>query len=272
MFDYIYHKILKRPHKLKVHSIRRVSGAPLIVFLHGIGNSGAVWSDEIKKLPKNVQYVTLDLLGFGSSKKPDYVDYDMKTHARSVVGTLKSLYFNTNKVIIVGHSLGSLIAVEVAKQYSKKVNNLILCSPPFYVESTDSKLPSTDDILKNIYEFARENPKDFMEVANRAKKYHIVTKDFILNKNNVNAYMATLKHSIINQSSLRDAINLPASIEINIIRGILDPLVLQKNIKILKRLRPSTKVTTVMSSHDINSNYLKAIQKDLSQILHSKQI
>ena len=269
MFEYIYYKVLKRPHKLKVHSIKRKQGAPLVVFLHGIGNSGAVWSKEIKNLPKNVQYVTLDLLGFGSSRKPNYVDYDLKTHARAVVGTLRSLHFNTNKVILVGHSLGSLIAVDVAKRYPQKINNLILCSPPFYVESSDSRLPSSDDILKNIYEFARDNPNDFMEVANRAKKYHIVTKDFVLNKNNIKAYMDTLKHSIINQSSLRDAINLPQSIKINVIRGFLDPLVLQKNIKILKRLRPSTKVATVMSSHDITNNYIKAIQKDLLQILQN---
>ena len=215
-----------------------------------------------------MQYIAIDLLGFGSSDKPDFIDYDIKTHARSVVYTIRKQRFNPSQVIIVGHSLGSLIAIEIAKIYSRKIDALILCSPPFYIESSNKRLPSSDDILKNLYEFTRENPENFLEIATIAKKYNIVTNSFELNKNNIFAYMNTLKYSIINQSSLRDAINLPKNIQINIIRGILDPLVLNKNLKLLKSLRPNTDVKTVASSHDITPKYEKIIKDDLLKIIN----
>lgn len=267
MFDYIYHKILKQPYALEVSSLKKQPGQPLVVFLHGIGNSGAVWSETIKKLPKDVQYIAPDLLGFGSSDKPDYIDYDIKLHARSVVKTIRGYRFNPSKIIIVGHSLGSLVAIEIAKIYSHKINGLILCSPPFYVPSKGNRIPSSDDILTNLYQYAEQNPDNFLGLATLAKKYRIVTDDLKLNKNNIGAYMNTLRSSIINQASLRDAINLPENIQIHIIRGVLDPLVLQKNIKMLKRLRPGTVVASVIASHDIASRYNKTIKQDIETIL-----
>lgn len=271
MIDWIFYKVLGTPYKLKVRHIHKKVGAPLVVFLHGIGNSGLVWSDIIKGLPKDVSYVSLDLLGFGSSKKPNYVDYNLNIHAKSVMRTVKNLNFSPSSIILVGHSLGSLVSIEVAKKYPSKITNLLLCSPPFYLPSTNRKIPSGDDILKKIYEYVQKDPENFVEISAIAKKYHIVTDDFELNKENVDSYMATLNSSIVHQRSLQDAIDLPKHIEIYVIRGAFDPLVLPKNLKMLKKMRPSTKITTIVATHDINKRYDKQIKKDLDEILKSRR-
>ncbi len=247
--------------------MRRNPGQPLIVFLHGIANSGKVWEPVIKKLPANVQYLSVDLLGFGYSKKPTYIDYDLSMHARSVIKTIKEQHFHASQIVLVGHSLGSLISIEVAKNDPKKINDIILCSPPFYVQSPDRRMPSQDDILKNLFNYARNNPENFVELTALAKKYKVVTKNFELNKKNSLPYMETLKSSIINQDSLRDAIWLPKHIKVYIIRGLLDPLILQKNLKVLKKSRPGTVITTITAAHDLNSRYYKEVSLELSTIL-----
>ncbi len=269
LFDFVYHKVLRQPHTLESAYIKRLRGEPLVVFLHGIGNSGNVWHNLIESLPSNVQYISPDLLGFGYSNKPDYIEYDIKTHAAAVVRTIKRGNFDASKIIIVGHSLGSLVAVEIARLYPQKVNSLILASPPFYKPNNDSRLPSGDDILKSIYKLAQDNPDNFLEAATLAKRSHLVTKDFEVNKNNINAYMSTLNSSIVSQSSLNDAIRLPDSIHIDIIRGAMDPLVLVKNIKALQKKRPSVQVTTIIAGHEINQRYEKAMSLDITEQLSS---
>jgi cis-3-alkyl-4-acyloxetan-2-one decarboxylase len=83
--------------------------------------------------------IVVDLLGFGDSPKPDWATYDARTQAQSLAKTLLGLGL-TQRVVLVGHSMGSLVAVEFAKRYPALVKALVLCSPPLYnVDPRDDK-------------------------------------------------------------------------------------------------------------------------------------
>lgn len=71
MLDVILHKWLRIPYALNVYSNRRVKRARAsVLFIHGIGNSGAAWKQVVNKLPDDINIMTIDLLGVGKSPHP----------------------------------------------------------------------------------------------------------------------------------------------------------------------------------------------------------
>lgn len=267
MLDTIIHRWLRVPYTLTVRHIRRPrQPRATVLFIHGIGNTGDAWSDVIAKLPDDVRIIAIDLLGFGDSAKPDWATYNAKMQARSVAATYLALRI-TSPAIIVGHSLGSLVAIEIAKRYPLLVKSLVLCSPPLYQESTTRGRFSlrTDDLLRQLYATAYERPDEFVKLSAVAMKYNLINRSFNVTSDNVASYMATLKAMIINQTSLADAYQL--TVPTTIIYGSLDPVVVGKNLKRLADQTPTITMKTILASHEVKGLYVTAVVKVLQQQL-----
>lgn len=108
-----------------------------IVFLHGIIGSGRCWGNAFTKLQNTASLYYLDLLGFGFSKKPD-AEYSLVEHVE-VVHTFIEQHVSERKIIIVGHSAGSIIAAKYAATYTNDVQKVILISLPYYHSEDEAK-------------------------------------------------------------------------------------------------------------------------------------
>lgn len=136
-FDTFWHKTLRRPYRLSVGSDSG-SGQP-VVFLHGVGRSYVVWQYLLGMMQgKPYRAIALDLLGFGGSPKPDWLRYDVDDHADAVIATLERLRLG-RPAILVGHSMGCLISVHVARLRPDLVNHLILYEMPLYAGLPDKR-------------------------------------------------------------------------------------------------------------------------------------
>jgi pimeloyl-ACP methyl ester carboxylesterase len=130
LWDEFWHKRLKRPFRLH-KNIDEGSGLP-VVLLHSIGKSGGVWHHVIKLLEGlEARIITFDLLGFGDSPKPAWVNYDIDDHAQAVIASLERLRLG-EPAILVGHSMGCLVAVRVAALHPELVRHLVLYEMPLY--------------------------------------------------------------------------------------------------------------------------------------------
>lgn len=98
-----------------------------IVFVHGVGLDHNMWAPQINFF-KDHSTVTYDLLGHGNTpfnkeeiKMKDYVDQ------------LLSLteFLNIDKFHLVGFSIGSLIAINFAADFQKKLNSLTLIATTY---------------------------------------------------------------------------------------------------------------------------------------------
>lgn len=264
MFEKIFHKWLKIPHTLSLTDNGKKS-RDVMVFLHGIGSSKITWDYILKdsKLDSENRIISFDLLGFGQSPKPDWVHYDSATHARSVIHSLKKLGIRNN-VTLAGHSLGSLIAIEVAKQNPKLVKRLVLCSPPLYnPERLSKKLPPRDIAYIKLYGYLRRDPERFLKMTQKTSK--LITKfarDFDLSAATLPAYMKSLQASIENQSALKDLTELKTPIDL--LYGNRDFLLVKKNIQ--KAARENTNITLhpVRASHQISPSYAEKLIQTLS--------
>ena len=258
--DVITHKYLRVPYPLHVTKFRSPKRPrATIVLIHGIGNSAQAWSDIADLLPKDVRIIGVDLLGFGKSPKPQWAEYSASTQAKSLGVTLLKLGLN-QKITLVGHSLGSLVAVETAKRYSPIVKQLILCSPPFYRPNNNDAL-AYEKILRIIYKTATKHPEELVALSPMAVKLGIANKSMSITDSNVDAYMAALTASIINQTSLHDVANLKAPIRI--LYGSLDPVVIGKHIDRLSKEHANISSKKLLVGHEITGKYTKVVAEEI---------
>ena len=101
------------------------SGVP-IVYLHGWGCDGSIFSPIVKQLPNYTNY-TVDFVGFGKSEQPPISGLTVVDYAEQ----LKEFLFERNLqgVTIVGHSFGCRVALVLAATYPELVSRMLLVAP-----------------------------------------------------------------------------------------------------------------------------------------------
>jgi pimeloyl-ACP methyl ester carboxylesterase len=266
MLETFFHRWLRIPYSLHIHTNRRVKKPrATVLFIHGIGNSSEAWGKVIQKLPDDLRIITIDLLGFGRSPKPRWAIYDVRRQARSVMMTYIRLRLS-GRVIIVGHSLGALVAIELAKRYPLVVASLVLCSPPFFNPDplTTKFIPSTEKILKDIYRSLHKFPDQFVTISQLAVKFGIINKSFKVTSEDVHSYMGTLEASIVNQTSLQDATRL--KLPIRILYGSLDPVIIIRNIKALDAVKENVTIRSIVIGHEVRRQYVPAVVNAIEDV------
>jgi pimeloyl-ACP methyl ester carboxylesterase len=112
-----------------VHGYRRAflraGSGPVLLLVHGIGDSSRAWRDLIPGLARDHTVIAPDLLGHGRSDKPR-ADYSVAAYANGMRDLLGVL--GVDRVTIVGHSLGGGVAMQFAYQYPERVERLVLVS------------------------------------------------------------------------------------------------------------------------------------------------
>lgn len=105
-------------------------GSPQVLLLHGLGASREVWRDVVGELERRgVSGVAADLLGFGASRGLG-TEFGLPAHVAAVEALLQRC--EGDSVVVVGHSFGCAVAVELARSHHARVRALVLVSPPVF--------------------------------------------------------------------------------------------------------------------------------------------
>ncbi|KPI14682.1 hypothetical protein OK074_2226 [Actinobacteria bacterium OK074] len=116
-------------HHRVLHGYRRAyrmaGQGPVLVLIHGIGDSSATWADVIPDLARTHTVIAPDLLGHGASDKPRG-DYSVAGYANGLRDLLTAL--GVESATLVGHSLGGGVAMQFAYQFPERTERLILVS------------------------------------------------------------------------------------------------------------------------------------------------
>jgi pimeloyl-ACP methyl ester carboxylesterase len=100
-----------------------------IVFLHGLVGSKSNFEYLEGEFP-DYQTVSFDLIGFGDEAKPK-IDYALDDFMQFLEQKLQLSKDDGTQYILVGHSLGALLAKEAAKRYPHKIIKIFLLGYPF---------------------------------------------------------------------------------------------------------------------------------------------
>ncbi len=99
--------------------------SPTIVLLHALGCTGLLtWFPAIGPLSKRFRVVTLDLRWHGQGiTDEEFSLYDCADDVAALIDVL-----DLRDVIIVGYSMGGVVAQRVWRQHGDKIQGLVLCS------------------------------------------------------------------------------------------------------------------------------------------------
>ena len=99
------------------------TGQPL-VFLSGLGGTTDLWTFQTRYFSKYYRTIALDNRGSGRSGKPAG-PYTMETFARDLNGLLDALEIK-EPILLVGASMGGMIAQAFVHDHPERVRNLVL--------------------------------------------------------------------------------------------------------------------------------------------------
>lgn len=99
-----------------------------VMLLHGKNFSGAYWASTIRALhDRGFRVLVPDQLGFGKSSKPASFQFSFAALASHTAALLDAL--KIDKLAVVGHSMGGMLATRFAVQYPERVEKLVLVNP-----------------------------------------------------------------------------------------------------------------------------------------------
>lgn len=113
-----------------VPAFTTLGGGPTILMLHGIGGGHLAFAPQVETFASaGYRAVAWDMPGYGHSAPIE--PYTFKGLAHSCIQLIESL--KCRSVILLGHSMGGMVAQEVVARRPELVTRLILCgtSPAF---------------------------------------------------------------------------------------------------------------------------------------------
>ena len=144
----------------------RVGGkGPVVVLLHGFGDTGDMWAPLAERLAGDHTVVVPDLRGMGLSSHPEG-GYDKKSEARDIAAVLHTLGLD-GPVVLVTHDIGNMVGYAFAAQNRSRVKKWVVMDAPL------PGLGHWDDVVKDqrTWHFDFYGPDEERLVAGRERVY-----------------------------------------------------------------------------------------------------
>ncbi|MHA6300052.1 3-oxoadipate enol-lactonase [Devosia sp. CAU 1758] len=99
-------------------------GAPALVFVNSLGTDARIWDEVIADLSAHYFCLSYDKRGHGLSDAPEG-EYSLDDHLADLEGLLD--HIGLDRVVVIGVSIGGLIAQGIALESPQRVAGLVLC-------------------------------------------------------------------------------------------------------------------------------------------------
>ncbi|KWW21128.1 hypothetical protein AS888_16090 [Peribacillus simplex] len=109
--------------KHSIHYLESGDGKALVI-LHGLGNNSQSWKQQLSQLKEDFRVIAWDAPGYGESSDPEEEFQDFSQFADVLKEFLESL--GLPSVYLLGHSMGSAIALDFTSRFPKMVEALII--------------------------------------------------------------------------------------------------------------------------------------------------
>ncbi len=239
---------------------------PVVVLLHGLGNNHKSWSYVLKHLGSSVRVIVPDLLGFGDAPKPK-VKYTPVDHAEAVIATLDKL--GVNDALIAGHSMGCIVAVEIAARRPDLASQLVLAGVPVYQREPRSgwmdRLFHTEGFYFSIFNVIKNNPEATKFAGKVADDIAPFVKGMEITDETWPAFRASLEHTIMQFETYGKLtqLEMPALF----LNGLLDFFIIRRvNNRAVRANRRYLRAKTLLGPHELTPREGRRIARIITRL------
>jgi pimeloyl-ACP methyl ester carboxylesterase len=108
---------------IQINSASTGKGPETVILVHGWTCDQTAWNEQVPVLSKKYRVLTLDLPGHGKSGAPADGKLSMDLFARAVDAVRAEA--KVDRVVLVGHSMGTAVVVQYARLYPRHVAALV---------------------------------------------------------------------------------------------------------------------------------------------------
>ncbi len=140
---------------VRLHYLDRGSGGPPVVMLHGNGSMVEDFASSglVEMLAAQRRVVVFDRPGFGRSERPRGREWTPEAQAAVIAAACARL--GLERPVVLGHSLGTLVALAMALDHEERVGGLVLASGYFFPTArldvaafSPNGMPVVGDVLR----------------------------------------------------------------------------------------------------------------------------
>ncbi len=126
---------------ISMHYTRTGGNGLPVILLHGLTGNGSCWTALARALEGEYDVVMPDARGHGESSAPD-AGYRYEDHAKDAAGLIGAL--RLPPPVLIGHSMGGLVAAVVAGGNQDLLRGLILEDPTFLSPEAQREVRDSD--------------------------------------------------------------------------------------------------------------------------------
>ena len=210
---------------------------PVVILVHGIASSSVTFKKLVPLLVERHRVIAIDLLGFGESVAPESAQFTIEEHVSALEDTIALLELRS-PFVLVGHSMGSLVASRFAATNRKRLTRLVLVSPPVYVTPKalgDPVERAAMGLYLKAYEYLRTNKQFTMRNAAMLARISPIKNVLEVSERNWTAFVLSLEKAIESQTAVSDIASV--TIPVDVVYGTLDPFLMPGGLRIVEQMR-----------------------------------
>lgn len=175
-----FHYDPKAYEPVKLNYVIKGTGDTTLFFIHGWNLDHTYWKNQEGEFSSSYRLVLLDLAGCGESGK-NRENWTIESFARDITSIIDQEHLNN--VVLIAHSMGGEIALDVAAVNPKKVIGIVGIDNLKNVGMTIS-----EDDKKGMQPYIQEFLANYPKMAEGMARSLIVSKDSAIVRRVVNSY------------------------------------------------------------------------------------
>ena len=242
-----------------LHVAGDTGSGPVVILVHGIASSSVTWQNVVPLLEARHRCIRIDLLGFGGSPTPSDAEYTLEEHVASVARTIRRLRLS-EPYVLVGHSMGALIAARYASRPRRRLQRLVLVSPPVYLSA--SELSASGDRIRQDfylrgYQYLRTHQAFTLRNAAILARLMPIPNLLELNERNWTPFVKSLEHLIESQTAVSDLAQV--AVPVDVVVGDFDEFSSPGALRVVGRMTGITMHRVAASTHLIRPRLARAV-------------
>lgn len=125
------------PYKETALSYRKLGMGKTLVLVHGFGEDGHVWDQQLAVLEQSMQVIIPEIPGTGKSGRWNESNVEISDYAQAILAILDAEGIET--CCLLGHSMGGYITLAFAELYPERLTGFGLIHSTAYADSEEKK-------------------------------------------------------------------------------------------------------------------------------------